>query len=53
MAEEQNTVSFYVGEEQKPLMEKLDTVCKKEDRSRSYIIVKILEENIDKYVKVK
>jgi hypothetical protein len=51
MEENQDNVAFYVSEENKPVIAKIDAVCKKEDRSRSYIIMKILEENVDKYLK--
>jgi len=50
MANEETTISFYViGKED--MIKKLDAVCVKEDRSRSYMIALILEENIDKYLK--
>lgn len=50
MAEEADTISFYVGGKPE-VVEKLDAVCKKDDRSRSYVIMKVLEENLDKYLK--
>lgn len=52
MAEiEAENFAFYVSKDQRHIIEKLDKICKKEDRSRSYMVAKILEENIDKYLK--
>jgi predicted transcriptional regulator len=50
MANEEINISFYVvGKED--LVKKLDAVCVKLDRTRSYTVALILEENIDKYLK--
>lgn len=35
----------------KDIILKLDTIASLDDRSRGYIIKKIIEENIDKYIK--